>query len=395
VSKKTFIYKTAKTPSTPRLEAGETIGKNNSFKLGKIMEIKILDVYNPLWSETLENIKHDIYHLPSYFLLEANRTKTIPEAITIQDGDKILFAPYLLRSCDEIIAQGASESEIYDTFSPNGYTGILLNEAAINTPEFANLAMGELKRTLSDKGVCSAFFRLHPILNENFSEIFTADTATINGETVSVDLRLTESQIWAATRSGHKSTINKCKRLGMTARIVPASEYLDEFTEIYLETMERVGATKGFYSFDYEYYNEMQQILGDKLFLCIVDYENEVACAGLYTEVCGIVQSTLGGTRNNVVHLSPSSLETDYARYWAKERGNNFLHLGGGVGASQDSVYSFKAGFSKLRHTFMTLRLIINEAKYHYLVEQRAKTLNTEPLLLLQSDFFPAYRSNI
>lgn len=122
---------------------------------------------------------------------------------------------------------------------------------------------------------------------------------------------------------------------------------------------------------------------------------NQVACAGLYTEVCGIVQSTLGGTINKFVHLSPSSLETDYARYWAKARGNEFLHLGGGVGASQDSVYSFKKGFSKLQHTFMTLRLIIDENKYNHLVNLRAKVLNTEISNLLNSEFFPAYRSTV
>ena len=137
----------------------------------------------------------------------------------------------------------------------------------------------------------------------------------------------------------------------------------------------------------------MQTVLGDKLHLCVVEYENEVACAGLYTEVCGIVQSTLGGTKDKFVDLSPSSLETDCARYWAHKRGNQFLHLGGGVGASKDPVYNFKAGFSKLRHSFYTLRLIVDEQKYRYLVEMKAKSLNLPVENLLSSQFFPAYRS--
>jgi hypothetical protein len=50
----------------------------------------------------------------------------------------------------------------------------------------------------------------------------------------------------------------------------------------------------------------------------------------------------------------------------------------GGVGGGKDSLYHFKAGFSKQTHTFLTLRLIIDEEKYSHLLELRAKSLNTE-----------------
>ncbi|BAZ54057.1 hypothetical protein NIES4103_67420 [Nostoc sp. NIES-4103] len=355
------------------------------------MNVQVIDISNPLWMEILHKIRHDVYQLPEYILLEKNRIKGIPEAIVITDGDKIFFAPYLLSKCDDVVDETIIET--FDIKSPYGYTGILLSEAAVNTPGFPDLAMSEFKRVLRDKRVCSAFIRLHPILNENFCDIFQSNTFLVNGETVSVDLRISESQIWTNTRKGHKSTINKCKRLGMIPKMVNIEEYLDEFTAIYQETMERVDAAVGFYSFDFAYYYEMYKALGEKLHLCVVEYENEVACVGLYTEVCGIVQSTLGGTKNKFVSLSPSSLETDFARYWAKERGNEFLHLGGGVGASKDSVYAFKAGFSQLKHNFMTLRLILDEEKYHYLVELRAKSLNIQPEKLMESKFFPAYRS--
>jgi hypothetical protein len=70
------------------------------------------------------------------------------------------------------------------------------------------------------------------------------------------------------------------------------------------------------------------------------------------------------------------------------------LHLGGGVGGStEDSLYTFKSGFSQLSHKFLTLRLITDEEKYHHLVNLRAKVLEVTPSDLLQSNFFPAYRS--
>lgn len=354
------------------------------------MNIQIIDSLNPLWSQILQKLRHDIYHLPEYLYLESRRTKTTPEAFLLVDDEKIFFVPYLLRKCDDIVPQESTIEEIFDVISPYGYPGILLSEAAANTPGFPDFAMNELKCWLSSKGVCSAFFRIHSILNHNFSEIFKPDTFTSHGETVSVDLKLSESQIWAHTRKGHQSTINKCKRVGFTARIVPFEQYMDEFMAIYDETMNRLGADELYY-FDHNYFVNLAN-LGDKIHLCIVELEEQITSACLFFESCGIVQAHLGGTRTKFLSQSPFNLLLDYVRYWAKERGNEFLHLGGGVGGNKDSLYAFKAGFSRQRHNFMTLRLIINEEKYRYLVDLRARSLNIQAEELLQSKFFPAYR---
>ena len=355
------------------------------------MDLQVIDSSNPLWLETLQKLRHDIYHIPEYVYLESRRTKTTPEAFLIVDGDKILFVPYLLRECNDVLAQESTPQETFDVVSPYGYPGILLSEAAASTPGFPDFAMNELKCVLKNKGVCSAFFRLHPILNHNFNEIFEPGTFTANGETVSVDLKLSESQLWAHTRKGHQSTINKAKRVGFITKIVPFGQYINEFISIYEETMNRVGAGKSYY-FDYDYFAELSK-LGEKLHLCIVELDQQVICASLFFECCGIVQAHLGGTRTNFLNQSPFNLLLDYVRFWAKERGNEFLHLGGGVGGStEDSLYTFKAGFSRQRHNFLTLRLIIDEKKYRHLVELRAKSLNTQAEELLQSHFFPAYR---
>lgn len=356
------------------------------------LQAQVIELGNDLWLQTLQEIRHDFYHWPEYVYLESQRTDTIPEAILITEGEKKFFVPYLLRKCDDILSEEVKSVDIFDVISPYGYPGILLNEAATKTPGFADAALERMKQEFRDRGICSAFFRLHPILNESFTEVFQAGTFTANGETVSVDLKL--PNLWTHTRKGHRSTINKCKRLGMIAKMVPFPDYLDEFVSIYEETMRRVNAATGYYTFNYEYFTQMNDLFGINLHLCIVEYENQVASVGLYTECCGIVQSTLGGTRDKFVHLSPGSLETDFARYWAQERGNEFLHLGGGVGGStEDSLYNFKAGFSQLSHKFFTLRLIADEEKYHHLVNLRAKILGVTASELLQSNFFPAYRS--
>lgn len=355
------------------------------------MDYKIISLSDSLWLQTLNKLKHDIYHLPEYVDLEAKRINAIPEAILIFENEKILFLPYLLRCVNNLFDTKIEIPLIWDIVSPYGYPGILWSQAAANTPEFLELAVNQLIFALRDRQICSAFLRLHPILNQGLHEVLPLGLCQVSGETVSIDLSLSTSEIWHQTRPEHRNHINRCKRHGFTAKMVKLEEYIDKFMSIYHETMNRVEAKNYFY-FDYNYFENLAK-LHNNIYLCLIELNNQIACAGIFTECCEIVQYHLGGTKSEFLKQAPSKLMFDYVRFWAKERGNKFLHLGGGVGSAKDSLYNFKAGFSKQRHLFLTLRLITDTEKYNSLVELRAKSLKTEAQNLLESNFFPAYRS--
>lgn len=355
------------------------------------MRHQIINLSNPLWMQTLKQLRHDIYHLPEYFYLEATRSNSIAEAILISDEEKLFFFPYLLRECNNLFDDALAE-ETLDIVSPNGYAGILLSETA-KTLEFTDSAIKRLIQVLQQKNVCSAFLRLHSILNQDFDKLYNFDFCQLSGETISINLKLSEVEIWQQTRPEHRNKINRCKRLGLTARMVPFKEYVREFNEIYEETMDRVGATN-FYYFGYDYFWHLQRMLGEYIHLCIVELSGQIACAGLFTECSQIVQYHLGGTRSKFLQQAPSKLMFNYVSLWAKKRGNEVFHLGGGVGGAKDSLYHFKAGFSQQRHAFLTLRIIVNQSQYYHLVNLRAKYLKTEVHQLLSSSFFPAYRAS-
>lgn len=355
------------------------------------MKIQVIDASNPLWSETLEEtLSHDFYHLPDYAALEARWIKAVPEAIRIEQGDRLFFLPYLLRQCSPLFAE--SPSDVFDVVSPYGYPGVLINDAAAQDAEFLNQCMQALLQTFRDRHICSAFVRLHPILNQQFADQYEGEGCSFHSETVSVDLTLPAEEIWRQTRPEHRNKINKCKRAGFQAQVVPVETGLKSFMEIYTETMDRVGASQ-FYYFDDEYFLQLAQALGDRLHICQAELDGQVACAGLFTECSGIVQYHLGGTRNAFLKQSPMTLLFDFVRSWAKERGNTSFHLGGGVGGAQDSLMHFKAGFSHQRQRLFLLRLVVDPSIYQFLVELRAKSLNTSAEQLLDSTFFPAYRS--
>ena len=353
------------------------------------MKLEILDTKSPVWSSTLDKLPHDVYHLPDYVALDAKRTKTSPEAFLLEEGDKVFFAPYLLRSCADIV--DCEPEEIYDIISPYGYPGILMSETAINTPEFLDFALQKFRQALQARNVCSAFLRLHPILGAKFTYAFDSETFQEDGKTVSIDLTLDEEQIWAKTRKGHQSTINKCIRLGLSARTVSFAQYMDEFIAIYEETMDRVKANDLYY-FSRDYFSGLLK-LEDQLHLGIVESAGKIICASLFFESCGIVQAHLGGTKNDFLKQSPFNLLLHHMRLWAKARGNKYLHIGGGVGGKQDNLYTFKSGFSKQRHEFFTMRSVVDTPRYNDLLQFRAKSINKSVEELQRSQFFPAYRA--
>ncbi len=366
------------------------------------MDLQFIQPQHPLWQEVLDLLPHDIYHLPRYLELEARRYQAMAEAVLIKHDGELFFLPYLIRRCGEELRginspadNNVNPNELgFDVVSPYGYPGILLSQRAIDNPAFLSEAILMLKVAWRDRKICSAFLRMHPSLNEYLLDNPELESVRTVSDTVSIDLHMTDAEMWGVTRKGHRSGINKCKREGFTARMLPVGESIDLFSQIYEETMTRVGAAITYYSFNRDYFRDLHGAIGDRMHICLVEKDGKPAATGLYSESCGMVQSLLGGTCNEFLPFSPALLEADFMRGWARDRGNRWLHLGGGVGGEQDSVYRSKSGFSKTCHPFMTLRLVIDEHRYEALVYRRTQHLNLAPGSLEQSSYFPAYRAS-
>src|SRR5690349_20019997 len=108
--------------------------------------------------------------------------------------------------------------------------------------------------------------------------------------------------------------------------------------------MRRLDAD-GYYYFTPDFFIDLKSSLGDALHLCVVEIDHQIVAAGIFTEVCGIVEYYLSGTAAEFVAGHPLKTMLNFVRDWPQERGNQVLHLGGGLGAQQDSLYHFKSGF--------------------------------------------------
>jgi ribosomal protein S18 acetylase RimI-like enzyme len=335
----------------------------------------LLDVDAPEWETVLRAVRHDFYHVAAYVALCAEEgERGQPRALCVTDDERTMLLPLVIRG----IPGGG-----FDATSPYGYPG----PVGIGTedPAFLRVALVAGLHVLHEAGLVSAFVRLHPLLNPVPPQ--GIGTLVRHGETVSIDLTLPTEELWAQTRLNHRRDITRALRLGYVARMDEQWRHLEAFKRLYRATMARRSATP-FYFFEDAYFDGLRDALGESLHLCVVEKDGVIAAAGLFVETNGIVQYHLSGTGDAFRMVQPTKLMMHFVRGWAKDRANQVLHLGGGVGGDSDSLLQFKVGFSPLRHTFNTLRMVIDEGEYGRLVAARDPQLDPGA----RSGFFPLYR---
>jgi hypothetical protein len=350
------------------------------------MIAEFIDPNDPRWEAALARSRHDFFHLPDYLSLCSKHEGGGPVAFYAEDGGTVFLAPLLLKSLPPELGAPAAWC---DASSPYGYPCPILTPGA---------NVGALRRFLpafreaaAGRGIVTAFLRLHPLIDLPGGPWQEFGTLVHHGQTVYIDLSLPPEGIWAQIRRDHRKDINRLRRRGFQVTFDDWSMF-DEFMRNYRATMRRVSAS-GFYFFSNAYFHELRAALGSRLHLCLaLSPSGEAAAGGLFTVMNGISQGFLAGTADRYLPMSPSTLVIHSELGWAKNAGSALYHLGGGVGACADSLFRFKAGFSKLRADFCTYRMVVDAAKYEYLVRSaQADGLDTEDA----SGFFPRYRQGL
>jgi hypothetical protein len=338
------------------------------------MKVDFLSPAASEWHAFVQGEEHDFYHLPSYVDFCARAESAEPCALNIEDGPRRVLLPLILRP----LAGG-----VRDATSPYGYPGPLLT--GTNEPAFLAEALALARDALAQRRIVSMFVRAHPLLGPPLS----AECGTIvdHGCTVSIDLTLPLEELWQRTSSAHRNEIRRGTRAGHLVFFDEDFRHLGAFARIYRETMARVNAAD-YYLFSDTYFAGLVEALGPRLHLCVVQIGGEVAGGGLFVETGGLLQYHLSGSDARFQRERPTKLMLNFVRTWAKDRGLRRLHLGGGIGGREDSLYWFKAGFSTDRHAFRTLRVVCDETAYAELVRLTDPHANPRDC----AGFFPLYR---
>ena len=338
-------------------------------------EAQVIGPGDPRWSEVLGRTEPDFYHLPGYVSVCAAHEGGEACALLVTDGDRAALIPLILRP-------GPDGS--HDATSPQGYPGVLV--AGSSDAVWLGAAIARGIEALRARGIVSLYVRLHPILNAEPP----ADVRTLvrHADTIAIDLRLSADELWERTRSRFRSQIGRAERAGVVVGFERDDAAMRAFVALYRATMERIGAAPVFRYGD-DYFAGLRAALGEALHIGIARLAGEVAAVALYVESAGIVHLHLGGSDPRFEREHPSKLLYHRARIWSKERGNTWMHLGGGRGTDDDSLLHFKAGFAGERIAYRTLRTIVAEDRYRELVDGRFPDGVPESA----ADFFPAYRA--
>jgi hypothetical protein len=369
-------------------------------------QAQLIAVDSPAYRHALTEVGHDVYHRPGYVLLEARTADAAAVAYCYREGPRVLLLPLVVRPVPGT-AGPSDTAGLTDAVSPYGYPGPVVggHRDPADDQGFWSRAVDALPGTLASAGVVACFVRLHPLLPADIRALARVGTIVRHGETVSVDLTLDEATQWARIRANHRRQIIRARRAGLVSTFGDWGR-LDEFVEVYHETMTRVGAD-AMYFFDGRYVAGLREALGDDLHLVTVVQSTpepdaapaaapgELLGAGLFLTAGGIVQYHLGASRNRHLRWQPAKLMMDDVRRWATDAGRTTLHLGGGLGGrSDDSLFHFKAGFGSGRTPFHSWRVVCDPAAYRRLcaqsVDGAAHAAENEESV--GTGFFPAYR---
>ena len=315
--------------------------------------------------------QYDFYHLAEYHQLEHSGQSLL---LCFSSKKTSLALPVILRPID-----GTGYNDLTSVY---GYAGPLSDKEKPDEQTVRNFQK-ELLHFFDHQQIVSVFARLHPLIyNQEFLLSGLGEIVNTN-QTVGIDLSLPEKEQRRQYAHSMKNQINRLKRKNILVEKVQARKDIDIFVEIYRENMKRVNALEAYF-FTNDYFYRLMEELPSSLFLAY--YEEKAISGSLFTTCNGIIQPHLSATLNDYLRWSPLKLVWDSIRIDAVKKNEKWMHLGGGVGGANDSLFRFKTQFSDLRFSFKTWQYIHNTNAYNRLVSEKyAGQISV-------SSFFPLYR---
>jgi hypothetical protein len=344
------------------------------------------------WTRTVQRAtQHDFYSLPEYHALAERRGEGEARLFVYEQAGHTIMLPLIIRTLPDHLGIGRWATTWRDATSVYGYSGPLYSHEEIPRASIDGFQRA-LAAALQELRVVSVFSRLHPLLPAQTVLLDGLGDHQVDGVTVSINLLVTPPEQRAQYHATVRNRINRLARSEVSCELDVEQCHLSEFVALYHETMSRVQAKRSYY-FGAPYFADLAKNLGPVLKLFVVRMpDGEVISGGLFTLCDGIVQYHLGGTRNTALKLSPMVLIFETVRHWSNENGAHTFHLGGGVGGKTDSLFQFKAHFSRRRHEFVTWRWIVAPETYRELSRQKQLSDSERGLRAISPSFFPAYR---
>jgi hypothetical protein len=329
----------------------------------------LVEVDQSDWDHLLASLRcDDAYLLRAYVESAAVLEPGSPTLLHLSaEGGDIVFA--LLR---REIPGGAGS----DVTTPYGYGGPIAIGADPPVEDFWR-RYGEW---CSENGIVTTFFRFHPLFA---NEGLVPESVRVEPIGPTVGWRLDQPDLFKGMHGSHRTACRKALKEGVAVDAHEGPGNLSVFSALHDETMRRVGAGD-FYFFAPEYYEALVG-LGKRLVVFDAVADGELVASALCFGSPPWLHYHLSATAEAGREHGAGSLLLFEAAGWARERGFERFHLGGGAGGRADSLLSFKRRFDPDGLLHYSVGKAVQDAEaYGRLAGAREVGLD---------GFFPAYRA--
>lgn len=330
------------------------------------------------WDEVVKTFtNYDVYYLSGY--VKAFMIHGDGEPFLLHYDADGLHAIYVFMKRKTII------EGVYDSITPYGYGGVLFDgdTSEDNKKTFWTEYVAKMK----ELNIVDNFVRYHPVLANADNMRPVSDVIDL-GKTITIDL-ISPDYIWENFTSKNRGKIRKAQKNGIAINHGRGMELFDQFIPIYNSTMDKDNANK-YYYFDRCFYQSIHDFLYNNYELFYATLDGKIIMMAIMLFCNGQMHYHLSGTLVEYKSLAPNNLLLYEAALWGCEHGIRSLHLGGGVGSENDSLFEFKKGFNRQSDCQFSIgKEIFDQEMYDKMVEER---LARDPEFDKDCRFFPAYR---
>ena len=280
------------------------------------------------------------------------------------------------------------DSPYYDLVTPYGYGGPVITECKEDKKaELVQEFIAAFQEYCKENRVVSEFIRFHPVFG-NAHDFKDCYEVIYKRNTIQTNLADSEDPILCEYSASCRRDIRQALKAGVEYSIILSPSDLNDFKELYYQTMARNDADSVYY-FDDSYFSKCIELFGNSLVVVEIKFQGKVIGMSLNFISGKIIHAHLTGTLKEFHHLAPAYVLQYALALWGKENGIDLIHHGGGrTGDPNDKLYLFKKKFGRNKELeYYYGRKIWNEEVYEKLCQAAG--------IKRETAVFPAYREKV
>ena len=330
-----------------------------------------------LWSKIVKN--GEIYYQWEYVDAFFKNGDGIPKLAYAQEGLEYVYNVFLLRDIAHDLELDCKKYKFFDIITPYGYGGVNANTQSKILIDFF---FEKFEEYCINNNIISEFVRLNPLLNNQ--KFYNIDY-NINKIAQTIFIKLDNpDQIWCDMESRARNTIRKARSFNLKIKYGFNKEFMDEFKEIYKDTMYRDSADL-YYFFNNDFYESILKNLKDNARIYTVYFNNKPINSNLIIFNGNNAHYHLSGTLSDYMKLGANSFALYEISLDLYNKGFKKFHLGGGYGGDNSPLFKFKKSFNK----FGELDFYIGKKIFN--INNYKKLFNVKNIEISEN-YFPAYR---